>query len=78
MAGPALLALARPRHAQLSRRRPQGTAVYGSSMVTTTYIQAKPEDAHQKLRKVADCRRPKFDKAAEVMGLAEHDVLGFT
>lgn len=49
-----------------------------SSMVTTTYIQAKPEDAHQQLRKVADCLRPKFDKAAEVMGLAEHDVLGFT
>jgi hypothetical protein len=39
------------------------------SMVTTTYIQAKPEDAHQQLRKVADCLRPKFDKAAEVMGL---------
>jgi transposase-like protein len=58
-------------------RVPKSQKSMVSAMVKTAFTQEKPEDAHQQWREVADRLRPQFDKAAEVMDAAEHDVLAF-
>ena len=58
-------------------RVPKAQKSMVSAMVKTAFTQEKPEDAHQQWREVADRLRPQFDKAAELMDAAEHDVLAF-
>jgi putative transposase len=58
-------------HAGRQRRR----VVSGS--VATAFAQDDAEAARQQWRKVADWRRPKLRKLAEIMGAAEPDVLAY-
>jgi transposase-like protein len=58
-------------------RVPKAQKSMVSAMIKTAFTQEKPEDAHQQWREVADRLRPQFDKAAELMDAAEHDVLAF-
>jgi len=45
--------------------------------IRTAFVQEDPEQAHRQWREVADTLRPRFDKVAELMDEAEHDVLAY-
>ena len=58
-------------------RVPKAQKSMVAAMIRTAFTQETADEAHRQWREIADRLRPQFDKAAELMDVAEHDVLAF-
>lgn len=58
-------------------RVPKAQKPMVAAMIRTAFAQETVDDAHRQWREVADRLRPQFDKVADLMDTAEHDVLAF-
>jgi transposase-like protein len=56
-------------------RVPPGQRAMVAALLRTIFAQDTPEAAREQWRKVADSLRERFAKVAELMDVAEHDVL---
>ena len=56
-------------------RVPKSQKTMAAALIRTAFAQDSADAAHRQGREVADRLRPRFDKVADLMDQAEHDVL---